>query len=339
MSEPPLPATTSPEPGRTVHGGTCAIVGLPNGGKSTLLNRVLGRHLAAVSPRPQTTRNRIIGIHRGRVDGLEPEAFELCFIDTPGIQLGKGALRRFMRAQALGAAGDCDVALYVVDASDSRARNPDRLSKPDAADLASAIAGVPLVIALNKIDRVDKPELLPLMETWGRWGAAAGRDGLEVVPIAALVGDGVERLVTTLVGMLPVGPAMFPEDMVTDRAEEFLAAELIREQLYHQLGKELPYASAVVIETFEERDNGDLAIGACIAVERDSQKAIVIGKGGARIKQLGIAGRAALGELFRCTVHLTLFVKVVPDWSNGDAGLRRVGFADLGGGGSGGGRT
>ena len=321
MSEPPTPPQ--------VHGGTCAIVGVPNVGKSTLLNRVLGKHLAAVSPRPQTTRNRILGIHRTRIDGLEPPDVELCFVDTPGIQLGKGALRRFMRDQALGAAGDCDVALYVVDASDARGRGPDRLSEPDAAELATAIAGIPVVVALNKVDRVAKPELLPLIERWVAWAKATGRPPLDVVPIAALTGDGVGRLVATLAAMLPVGPAMFPADMVTDRAEEFLAAELIREQLYHQLGKELPYAAAVVIEAFEEREKGDLALSAAIIVERESQKAIVIGKRGARIKELGIAARTALADLFRCPVHLSLFVKVVPDWSNAEAGLRRVGFADL----------
>jgi GTP-binding protein Era len=320
-ADPPAPAE--------VHGGTCAIVGLPNVGKSTLLNRVLGRHLAAVSPRPQTTRNRILGIHRTRLDTLDPTGVELCFVDTPGIQLGKGALRRFMRDQALGAAGECDVALYVADASETRGRLPDRLAHPDAADLLGAMAGIPLVVALNKVDRVSKPDLLPLIETWVRWGETTGRTAMHVVPIAALEGDGVGRLVATIAELLPVGPAMFPEDMVTDRAEEFLAAELVREQLYHQLGKELPYAAAVVIETFEERERGDLAIGACIVVERESQKAIVIGKGGARVKQLGIAARQSLSDLFRCPVHLNLFVKVVPDWSNAEAGLRKVGFADL----------
>lgn len=331
MSEPPTPAT--------VHGGTCAIVGLPNAGKSTLLNRILGRHLAAVSSRPQTTRNRILGIHRATVETLDPPAVELCFVDTPGIQLGKGALRRFMREQALSAAGECDVALFVVDAADRRASGPDRLAKPDTFELAAVTAGLPVVVALNKVDRLDKPELFPILEQWGNWGRENNRPALDIVPIAALSGDGVEHLVTTLAGYLPVGPAMFPADMLTDRAEEFLAGELVREQLYHQLGKELPYAAAVVIESFEERDQGDIAIGACIVVERESQKAIVIGKGGARVKQLGIAARVALADLFRCPVHLTLFVKVVPDWSNAEAGLRRVGFSDLGSTGSGGGAT
>ena len=322
-----LPIDAPPPAGHPpAHAGTCAIVGIPNVGKSTLLNRILGRRLAAVSPKPQTTRNRILGIHRTRVADLDPADVELCFVDTPGIQHGKGALRRFMRDEALGAAADCDVALLVIDASDSRGRNPGRLSDPDAVELAAAVAGVPLVSALNKVDRVAKPDLLPLIEAWMAWASARGQADTEIVPIAGLHGDGVDRLVGVIARRLPVGPMAFPPDMVTDRAEEFLAAELIREQLYLQLGQELPYATAVVIEKFEERDAGDLSVAAYIAVERESQKAIVIGKGGARIKELGIAARKAMAELFRCAVHLSLFVKVVPDWSTADAGLRKVGL-------------
>ncbi|HVV86596.1 MAG TPA: GTPase Era [Kofleriaceae bacterium] len=309
------------------HAGTCAIVGLPNVGKSTLLNRILGRHLVAVSPRPQTTRNRILGIHRTEVAGLEPPQVELCFVDTPGIQRGKGALRRFMRDQALGAVTDSDVTLLVIDASDRRGREPARLAEPDAAELAVAAGGQAVIVALNKIDRVAKPDLLPLIDAWHRWGADRRPDDpSEVVPIAGKTGDGVERLVAVIAARLPVGPLAFPADMVTDRAEAFLAAELVREQLYHQLGQELPYAAGVVVESFEERDRGDLAIGAAIVVERESQKAIVIGRGGARIKEIGIAARQALAELFGCPVHLSLFVKIVPDWTQGDAGLRRLGY-------------
>jgi GTP-binding protein Era len=232
-----------------------------------------------------------------------------------------------MRDQALGAVTDSDVALLVIDASDRRGRDPERLAEPDAADLAEAAGGQAVIVALNKVDRVAKPDLLPLMEAWHRWGAARRPDDpADVVPIAGKTGDGVDRLVRIIAGKLPVGPLAFPPDMVTDRAEAFLAAELIREQLYHQLGQELPYAAGVIIETFEERERGDLALGAAIVVERESQKAIVIGRGGARIKELGIAARTSLAELFGCPVHLSLFVKVVPDWTQGEAGLRRLGY-------------
>jgi GTPase len=313
--------------------GFCAIVGLPNVGKSTLLNRVLGQRLAAVSAKPQTTRTRILGVHHVDLPAGEvPGRAQIAFVDTPGIQLGPGALRRYMREEALSAAGDADAALLVVDAADPRGRSPARLAEPDAEPLAQALGNRPLLVALNKVDRVGKPELLPLIAAWDAWARARGAAEPEIVPIAALSGDGVGPLVLAIARRLPVGPALFPEDMLTDRAERFLAGEMIREQLFHQLGKELPYASAVLIESFEERrDRQDLVIGAVVIVERPSQKAIVVGKGGQRVKQLGIAAREALAQLFGCPVHLTLHVKVVPDWSQGERGLRELGYEPGGG--------
>jgi len=305
--------------------GFCAILGLPNVGKSTLMNRVLGRRLVAVSPKPETTRNRILGVHlvEAEADGA-PVRAQIAYVDTPGLQAGKGALRRYMRDETTAAAADCDVVLLVVDAADPRGRRPERLAEPDAQPLAEAVRRGPTVVALNKVDRVAKPELLPLIEAWA--AVETGTGAPEVVPIAALHGDGLDRLERAVAARLPAGPHLFPEDMLTDRAEPFLAGELIREQLYHQLGKELPYAAAVVIDRFEERPGGDVAIGATIAVERESQKAIVVGKGGSRVKELGIAARQAVADLFRCEVHLSLHVKVVPDWSRLPAGLARVGY-------------
>jgi GTP-binding protein Era len=291
-----------------------------------LLNRLVGKRLVAVSPKPQTTRNRILGIHRGTCPGVEPSAVELCFVDTPGIQRGKGALRRFMREEALAAAADADVSLLMIDATERRAALPARLAEPDAGELLAAIAATPLVIALNKVDRAHKPELLPQIEAWAAWGAARRRipsRSCRSRPPPAMASTPWSRRSRS---RLPVGPAMFPPDMVTDRAESFLAAELIREQLFHQLGQELPYSAAVVVERFEEHDRGDLAIGAYIAVERESQKAIVIGRGGQRIKELGVAARVALGELFGCAVHLSLLVKIAPAWTTADAAIRRFGY-------------
>jgi GTP-binding protein Era len=302
----------------TTRAGFCALLGLPNVGKSTLMNRLVGKRLVAVSPKPETTRNRIVGVHLIEGDGAKSQ---IAYVDTPGAQMGRGALRKFMRDETTTAAADCDVALLVVDATDPRGRTPSRFTEADAEPLAAAARRVPAVVALNKVDRVAKPDLLPLIEAWTRW-----HDGVEVVPIAALHGDGLDRLEGAIAARMPESPLLFPADMVTDRAEPWLAAELIREQLYHQLGKELPYAAAVVVERFEERPGGDVAIGAVVAVERDSQKAIVVGKGGRRIKELGIAARAAVAELFGCAVHLSLHVKVVPDWSRADAGLAKVGY-------------
>jgi len=324
---------TEPAP---IRAGFCAIVGLPNVGKSTLLNRILGQRLVAVSAKPQTTRNRILGVHHFDLpeDVDPPRRAQIAFVDTPGIQHGSGALRRYMREEALAAAGDTDVALLVVDATDSRGRGPDRFSAEDAESLAVALRAKPLIVALNKVDRVAKPDLLPLIERWDGWAKSRPEHDLEIIPIAALTGDGVGRLVHAIARRLPAGPPLFPEDMVTDRAERFLAGELIREQLFHQLGKELPYAAGVVVESFEERPSKkDIQIGAVIVVERESQKAIVVGKAGSRIKQIGIAAREALAELFGCPVHLNLFVKVIPDWSRGERGIRQLGYEPTGGGG------
>jgi GTP-binding protein Era len=319
----PVPAEGGAEP---VRAGFCAIVGLPNVGKSTLLNRILGRHLVAVSPKPQTTRDRILGVHAIDLPGETPARAQVAYVDTPGLQDGRGPLRRYMRDAAIGAVADCDVVLLLIDATDRRGRMPARLAEPDGAPLADAIRRHPTVIGLNKVDRVAKPDLLPVLEAWGAAAPAA-----EIVPISALAGDNLDALERTIAHRLPVGPALFPAELVTDRSPRFIAQEIIREQLYHQLGKELPYACAVQIETWAERPgSADLAIGAVIIVERDSQKPIVVGRGGQRVRELGIAARAALGEALGRTVHLSLFVKVLAEWSHGEAALRRLGYGGQG---------
>jgi GTP-binding protein Era len=304
--------------------GFCAIVGLPNVGKSTLLNRILGRRLVAVSAKPQTTRDRIVGVHTIELPDEEPARAQIAYVDTPGLQDGRGPLRRYMREAALAAASDADVVLVLVDATDRRGRTPERMAEPDSAPLGEASRAHPIIVGLNKVDRVAKPELLPLIEAWSKFA-----EGVEVVPVSATRGDGVLALERAVGRRLPVSPALFPDDMVTDRSPRFIAQELIREQLYHQLGKELPYACAVQIETWSERER-DLTIGAVIVVERDSQKPIVVGRGGQRIRELGIAARQALAETFDKTVHLTLFVKVLAEWSRGERELRRLGYGGEG---------
>ncbi len=308
--------------------GFCALLGLPNAGKSTLLNHILGRRLVAVSRKPQTTRNRILGVHNVTLPARAelPEApVQIIFVDTPGIQLGPGALRRFMRDQALGAAGDADVALLMVDLSDPEQRDPARFQARDAKALldALAVSRAPLLVALNKVDTVrDKDALLPVLEAYGESGL-----GAEIVPISAKTGDGIGRLVDAIGRRLSVGPRLFPKDMLTDRAERFLAAELIREQLFRQLGQELPYATAVVVESLTERaERDDVVLSAVIYVERDSQKGIVVGKGGRRIKEVGQRARAAIGQLFGCPVHVKLFVKVATNWSRVERGIRDMGY-------------
>ena len=308
-----------------IRAGFCAIVGLPNVGKSTLLNRIVDRHLVAVSAKPQTTRDRIVGVHTVELaspDGEPPVHAQIAYVDTPGVQDGRGPLRRYMRDAAIAAAADADVVLLLIDATDRRGRLPERLAEADAAALGDASRQHPIVIGLNKVDRVAKPELLPVIEAW-----ASFAPGVEVVPICALTGDGVATLERAIAVRLPLGPALFPPDMVTDRSPQFIAQEIIREQLYHQLGKELPYASAVQIESWSEKSPTELAIGAVIVVERESQKAIVVGRSGSRVRELGIAARQAVGEALGKTVHLSLFVKVISEWSRAEAGLRRLGYA------------
>jgi GTPase len=320
MADVPDPrAAASPE----VRAGFCAIVGLPNVGKSTLLNRMLGRHLVAVSAKPQTTRDRIVGVHTIELPAAEPGEpthAQIAYVDTPGVQQGRGPLRRYMREAAIAAAADADVVLLIVDATDRKGRMPDRMNEQDTLALGDASKAHPLVIALNKVDRAGKPELLPVIEAWART-----YPGGEIVPISAATGENVDALERVIAARLPVGPPLFPADMITDRSPQFIAQEIIREQLYHQLGRELPYACAVQIETWTER-KGELVIGAVVVVERASQKPIVVGKAGSRIKELGIAARQALAAALGKPVHLSLFVKVREAWSQTERDLRELGY-------------
>ncbi len=312
-----------------VHVGYCAILGLPNVGKSTLLNRLLGVRLAAVSARPQTTRNRILGVHNlelaAETEADEATPAQIIFFDTPGLQQGASALRRYMREQSLAAAGECDVVLLVVDVSDRAQREPGaRRTGADSAVLeVLEAAGAPAVLALNKIDKLQsKAELLPIIEAYSEGDRYAA-----IVPISARTGEGLPELAVEVARRLPLGPRLFPEEMYTDRAEKFLAGELVREQLFRQLGEEVPYATAVVVESFEDRQaKGDVVISAVVHVERESQKGIVVGKGGSRIKSVGQNARKAISQLLGCPVHLRLFVKVSPNWSRDKAGLRDMGY-------------
>jgi GTPase len=299
--------------------GFCAIVGRPNVGKSTLMNRLLGQKLAVVTPKPQTTRNRIIGVKN------RPGA-QVVYVDTPGIHKAKSSLNRYMVDQALAASSEGDVILLLVEAP--------RLAAADLAGfdpgegtraIISRLAEIkrPRLLGINKIDLlVEKAALLPLIDIYRgllSWD--------EIVPISAQKGDGVEALEAAVVSRLPEGPALYPEEMLTDRAERFLAAELIREQAYHLLSEELPYSVAVTIEKFEERaEKKDVVIDAVIHVERDSQKRIVIGEGGRMVKEIGTRARAEIGQLLGCPTHLKLFVRVDPEWTRTQTSLRRLGY-------------
>ncbi|HEY2902984.1 MAG TPA: GTPase Era [Polyangia bacterium] len=290
--------------------GTVAIMGRPNVGKSTLLNRIVGEKLAIVSPKPQTTRNRIVGVWNG-------DAGQIVFVDTPGVHAGKKGLNRFMVGEALGTIREVDAVLLLVDIFEEGPGDAERkiLSELRAGDKRA-------VLAINKVDKAkDKSTLLPLLTAWQTVFPFAA-----LVPVCALKGTNVDRLVAELCKLMPAGPALYGPEMLTDRTERFLAAELVREQLFLKLRQELPYAVAIRIDRWEERERGDVVISATILVERDSQKAIVVGKAGAMIREVGTAARGEITRLLDRPAHLKLEVKVAPDWTTSPEILAELGY-------------
>jgi GTP-binding protein Era len=290
--------------------GTVAVVGRPNVGKSTLVNAVVGYRVSIVSRRPQTTRHRILGIST-ESDG------QIAFADTPGLHAaGRRAINRYMNRTASGALLGVDLAVLVMEAGGWREDDQRALE-------AIRLAGVPCALVINKVDRLkDKSTLLPLI------GECAARHPFAAVfPLSAESGLGVEDFRRGVLGLLPQREPLYAEDEVTDRSERFLAAELIREQLMRQLGDELPYATTVEIERFRE-EGRLLRISAVIWVERDGQKAIVIGAGGAQMRAIGQSARLAMEQLFDRKVYLQLWCKVRENWSDDEAQLKRFGYAD-----------
>jgi GTP-binding protein Era len=293
--------------------GFVAIVGAPNVGKSTLLNRLVGTKVSIVSPKVQTTRSRILGIC------IEGPA-QVIFIDTPGIFKPRRRLDRAMVAAAWGGARDADDVLLLVDANliDSK-RGIDGDTRSIIKRLKKS--GRKVTLAINKVDLVSKPKLLEM---------AAELDTTGVFPdifmISAEKGDGVPDLMAFLAARVQVGPWLFPEDQISDMPGRLTAAEITREKLYLQLHQELPYAAAVETEDWKEQDDGSVRIEQIIYVERPTQKAIVLGKGGARIKALGQAAREELEEIFERRVHLFLFVKVREKWGDDPERYRDLGL-------------
>ena len=277
--------------------GYVALLGAPNAGKSTLLNRLVGAKVSIVTPKVQTTRARILGI-------AIAEATQLVFVDTPGIFMPKRRLERAMVAAAWAGAQDADIAVLLVDA----ARGVD-------ADLQRILDGLaaarrPAMLALNKVDLVKRETLLGL-------AAQLARPGLfeRVFMISGLTGSGVDDLRNHVAGVLPVGPWLFPEDEISDLPERLLAAEATREQVFLQLHDELPYASTVETEAWEAFADGSVKISQTVYVEREGQRAIVLGQGGRQIKRIGARARAEIETLLGRRVHLFLFVKVRQDWA------------------------
>jgi GTP-binding protein Era len=284
--------------------GFVAVIGAPNAGKSTLVNALVGQKVAIVSPKAQTTRARLMGI------AIHGDA-QILLVDTPGIFEPRRRLDRAMVAAAWTGAQDADLVLFVIDASGS----PNAQVEAIADSLGES--SPPLFLALNKIDLMKKSELLALAAR-----LSARLNPAKLFMISAKDGDGVADLRQALAEAMPAGPWLYPEDEVSDATDRMIAAELTREQIVNQLHQELPYATAVETETWEERADGSTAIRQQILVERDSQKAIVIGKGGRRLKEIGAAARAQISEHLGRPVHLFLHVKVNPRWDE-DRGLYR----------------
>ena len=292
--------------------GFVAIVGRPNAGKSTLLNALLGEKVAIVTPKPQTTRDRIMGV-------LTRPGAQLAFVDTPGFHQGKKALNKHLVHVALSVLGDVDVVLMLVDVT----RTGPEPGAEDAALLDAVRAATrPTVLVFNKVDQVDKATLYPLVQAWSAlapWRA--------VVPVSALHHDGLDRVLNELSACLPESPPLFDDDTLTDRPIRFLVAELLREQLMLALGEELPYSVAVEIMRYAERPDGNIVdIAATIHVERDSQKPIVLGKGGETIKAVGAAARLEMEKLIGRKVFLETHVRVEPNWTRSAKGLRKLGY-------------
>ncbi|MDZ7599363.1 MAG: GTPase Era [Desulfobacterales bacterium] len=289
--------------------GFVGIAGPPNVGKSTLLNRILGEKISITSSKPQTTRNRILGIaHR-------PEA-QIIFVDTPGVHGARKALNIRMVASALAALDDMDVVLLVLDAA-----APDPASENLLVKKLGQLRR-PLILALNKTDLVAKPALLALI---ARWSQAVAFEAL--VPVSAQTGDQLPALLQALEACLPLGPPLFPADAITDMPERFIAAEMIREKVFRFTGQEIPYSTAVTIERFAEETRPALVkIFATIHVERDSQKGVVIGKGGAKLKQIGVAARSEIERMIGAQVYLKLLVRVEKNWSQDSRALRKFGY-------------
>jgi GTPase len=291
--------------GKTRRAGFVAIVGRPNAGKSTLLNRMVGQKIAIVTSKPQTTRNRIQGI-------LTRSEGQVVFIDTPGLHEAESALGRQMMREVAAALEGIDALLLVVDASRAFPQADELLL-----ERAKRFRGK-TILALNKVDRLPKPKLLPLIDAFQKAFPFSA-----IVPISALKGSGCDELLEEILRQVPEGEPYFPEDQVTDQPERFLAAEIVREKAIQVMYHEVPYALAVFVEKFEESPKL-LRIEATMNVERDTQKKILIGHKGEMLKKIGTEARKELEQIFGVKVYLGLFVKVVPDWRENPQKVREL---------------
>lgn len=290
--------------------GFIAIVGAPNVGKSTLMNQILKEKISITCPKPQTTRNRILGIYN-------TARCQMVFVDTPGIHRARDTFNKILVETALATLADVDAVAFIVDVT-AKGMDLDRFALECMENLSTAV-----VLVLNKVDLLkDKAMLLPLIRRYTEMRSFAA-----VVPVSALQGDGVPELLGELEKLLPEGPRYYPDDVITDQPERFLVAEIIREKVFHLTEEEVPYATAVTVDVFKEEPEKPLIhIEATIHVERDSQKGILIGKGGARLKEIGRRAREDVERLLGCRVYLGLFVRVQKNWRRDRRVLGEFGY-------------
>jgi GTPase len=293
------------------HSGYVAVIGRPNVGKSTLMNRILGEKIAIVSPKPQTTRLRQLGIYT-------QDKTQIIFVDTPGIHQARHKLGEFMVQVAVDALRDADVILFVVDLL----QPPNEEDKRVAALLKDSNIGTPVILVMNKLDKVKPAMVTPNVEAYN----ALLPEAADWVTLSAAEGAGVDDLLKRVIERLPAGPQFYPEDQLSDTAMRDIAAEIVREKVLLNTEQEVPHSVAVEVLEYKERSETLTYIGANIYVERDSQKGILIGKGGAMLKKISSQARADLEKLTETQVYLELWVKVLDDWRHNDSLLRRLGY-------------
>ncbi|MBW2501824.1 MAG: GTPase Era [Deltaproteobacteria bacterium] len=289
--------------------GVAAIVGPPNAGKSTLLNALLGQKISIVSPKPQTTRNRIAGI-------LSGDSYQVVMLDTPGLHRARKPLNLEMVKTAVACLAEVDIVLFLVDVSLPMPEK--QLQSIEFLDSST----VPAILVLNKIDLLKKNELLPMMEAYGKMYPFAA-----IVPVSALFGNGTDVLLEEILHLLPAGPRFYPDDIPTDATERFIVGEIIREKIFLLTGQEIPYSTAVLIDSFSEEEAKKLVtIHATIVVEKSSQKAIIIGKKGSKLQQIGKNSRHDIERLLGQRVLLKLWVKVHRNWTRDKRFIRDLGL-------------
>jgi len=287
--------------------GFVSIIGRPNVGKSTLMNRIIGEKVAITSPRPQTTRNRIHGVYT-------TDKGQIVFVDTPGIHRARNKLDSYMLEQAFKSLEGIDLVILLVDGTSPFVKGDDFILRQLKRNK------LPIIIVMNKIDELSSNQLEARVDQYHR------ETGREVIPISALTGKNLSVLLEEIFNYLPEGPKYYPDEMITDQLEQFIIAEMIREKIFYLTREEIPYGIAVLIDEMVERDNGLFYIRATIYVEKKSHKGIIIGKNGSMLKEIGLQARKDIERLLQIDVYLDLWVKVLKDWREKEGLIKRMGY-------------